>query len=76
MRLQDQVIMIKLGDSPLHIFTESIRFEPDRGTITSESSILIQTSNARIEAEQAIFDLDSEVYSFKKARGIYYDSDG
>lgn len=74
LRLQDHVVMVRLGNQPLQIYTQSIRFEPDRDLITSESSILMQSTNARIEAEQAIFDLANNVYSLKKARTIYYRS--
>jgi len=72
LRLQDQVVMLRLGAHPMQIYTESIRFEPDRDTITSESSILMQSVNARIEAEQGIFDLANNVFSLTKARTIYY----
>jgi len=73
LRLQDQVVMLRLGANPIQIYTESIRFEPERDTITSESSILMQSSTARIEAEHATFDLANNVYSLKKASTIYYD---
>ena len=65
--------MLRLGANPMRIYTESVRFEPDRDTITSESSILMQSTNARIEAEHGIFDLANSIYSLKQARTIYYD---
>lgn len=73
LRLHDQVVMQKQGDDPLRLYTESIRFEPDRDLVTSESSILLQTRNARIEAEQAVFNLADKVYSLRKARAVYDD---
>ncbi len=75
LRLSDQVVMQKGGDNPLHIVTESIRFEPDRDLVTSETSILLRSAQAQIEAERAVFDLSSRVYRFTKTRAIYRNDD-
>lgn len=72
MRLHDQVVIKKQGDNPLQLYTNSIRFEPDRDLVTIESSVLMQTKQARIEAEQAVFNLSDKIYSLRKARAIYY----
>ena len=70
--LRNQVVMQKFGDHPMQLYAEIIRFEPDRNLVTSESSILLESGNSRIEAEQATFDLDNNVYSLKKTKAIYY----
>jgi LPS export ABC transporter protein LptC len=75
LRLRQQVVMQKQGRNPMQMYTESIRFEPDRDLVSSEASVLIHSKQARIEAEQAIFDLAGEVYRFSKARTTYYHED-
>ena len=72
LRLRKQVVMQKQGDNPMQMYTESIRFEPDRDLVSSEAKVLIHSNQAKIEAEQAIFDLAGKVYRFNKTRAIYY----
>ncbi len=75
LRLREQVVMQKQGDNPMQMHTESIRFEPDRDLVSSEAKVLIRSNQAKIEAEQAIFDLAGKVYRFSKTRTIYYHGD-
>ena len=69
--LQQNVVLQKLGDDPLRLTTETIQFEPDRDLVTMPDKVLILSNNARIEAEQATFNLTSKVYLFQKARTVY-----
>lgn len=71
LRLRHQVVMQKAGANPVEMRTESIRFEPDQDLVSSETSVVIRTKQARIEAEQAIFDLAGKVYRLTKTRAVY-----
>jgi lipopolysaccharide export system protein LptC len=75
LRLSNQVVMQKQGDNPMQVYTESIRFEPDQNLVSSEASVLIRNKRARIEAEQAIFDLAGKVYRFSETHSVYYHDD-
>ena len=75
LRLRNQVVIQKLGDNPIQMYTESIRFEPDRNLVTSEAKVLMRSNQAQIEAEQAIFDLAAKVYRFNKAHSVYSHGD-
>ncbi|MCP4335904.1 MAG: LPS export ABC transporter periplasmic protein LptC [Gammaproteobacteria bacterium] len=76
MRLRQEVVMQKQGTQPMQVYTESIRFEPDRDLVTAESNILMISPQARIEAESAQFNLAGKVYQFEKARAVYHREDG
>ncbi len=75
LRLREQVVMQKQGDNPIQIYTESIRFEPDRDLVSSEAKVLMRSNHAKIEAEQVVFDLAGKIYRFTKTRAIYYHDD-
>ena len=72
MWLRQNVVMQKQGERPMQVYTESIRFEPDRDLVTAESDILMLSQQARIEAEHAVFDLAGKVYKFKNTRAVYH----
>jgi lipopolysaccharide export system protein LptC len=74
-RLRQQVVMQKQGDNPMQMYTESIRFEPDHDLVSSEAKVLMQSKQARIEADRAEFDLAGKVYRFKKTSAVYYNGD-
>ena len=69
--LQQNVVLQKLGDDPLRVTTETIQFEPDRNLVTMPDKVMMRSNSARIEAEQATFDLTSKVYLLQKARTVY-----
>ena len=69
--LQQNVVLQKLGDDPLHLTTETLQFEPDRDLVTMPEKVLIRSNSAQIEAEQATFNLNSKVYLLQKARTVY-----
>ena len=75
MRLRQDVVMQKQGAQPMQVYTDSIRFEPDRDLVIAESDILMVSPQARIEAERARFNLARKVYRFKKARTVYHRED-
>ena len=75
MRLRQEVVMQKQGTQPMQVYTESIRFEPDRDLVTAESDILMINPQARIEAESAQFNLADKVYQFEKTRAVYHRED-
>jgi hypothetical protein len=63
--------MQRHGESPMQIYTESIRFEPDRELVTAESEILMVNPQARIRADFAEFDLARKIYKFTRTRSVY-----
>jgi len=71
LRLTQQVVMQRRGESPMQIYTESIRFEPDRELVTAESDTLIVIPKARIRADYAEFDLARKIYTFTRTRSVY-----
>lgn len=75
LRLRNQVVIQKQGDNPFQMYTEGIRFEPDLNLVTSEAKVLMRNKQARIEAEQAIFDLAGKIYRFNKTYSVYSHGD-
>ena len=75
LRLRNQVVIQKRGDNPFQMYTESIRFEPDRDLVSSEAKVLIRNKQGQIEAEQAVFDLAGQIYRFSKTHSIFYHDD-
>lgn len=75
LRLRNQVVIQKQGDNPFQMYTEGIRFEPDLNRVTSEAKVLMRNKQARIEAEQAIFDLAGKIYRFNKTYSVYSHGD-
>ena len=71
LRLRNQVVIQKQGENPMQMYTEAIRFEPDRHLVTTEAKVLMRNNQAQIEAEQAIFDLAGRVYRFSKTHSVY-----
>lgn len=71
LHLTREVVMQRQGDSPLQVFTDSIRFEPDRELVTADSEILMIDANARIRADHAEFDLARRVYKLQRTRAVY-----
>ena len=70
--LHQQVVMQKFGADPFELQAESIRFEPDKDLVSSETSVLMRSKQARIEAEAAVFDLAAGIYRLNKTRAVYY----
>jgi LPS export ABC transporter protein LptC len=75
LRLRNQVVIQKRGDNPFQMYTESIRFEPDRDLVSSEAKVLMRNKQGQIEAEQAVFDLAGQIYRFSKTHSIFYHDD-
>ena len=75
LRLRDKVVMQKSGARPMQVFTDDILFEPNRNLVTAKTDILMLDHEARIEAEQAQFDLSGKVYKFSNARTVYHRED-
>jgi lipopolysaccharide export system protein LptC len=75
LQLTNQVVMLKKGRSPMQVYSESIRFEPDRDLVTSDSEILMVSPQARIRAQRAEFDLARKIYRFNKTRAVYQHED-
>jgi LPS export ABC transporter protein LptC len=73
--LRQQVVMQKNGTDPFELLTESIRFEPDKNLVSSETDVLMRSKQARIEAKAAVFDLAAGIYRLRKTRAVYYRGD-
>ena len=71
LRLTQQVVMQKQGESPIQIYTDSVRFEPDLDLVTTESETLMVNPQVRIQADSAEFDLARKIYKFTRTRSVY-----
>lgn len=74
--LRRQVVMQKSGDVPLELRTESMRFDPERNLVHSDSGVLLHSPRSRIEAESAVFDLAGNIYRLSRTRALYHDDEG
>jgi LPS export ABC transporter protein LptC len=72
LKLSKNVVMQKLGSRPIQVRSQSMLFEPDRNLLTSEETVVIESGSARISGDQAVFDLQNEVYSLKNTRSVFY----
>jgi LPS export ABC transporter protein LptC len=75
LRLDNNVIMQKLGGDSLQFRSESMLFKPDQDQIVSGANVIIESGRAKISGDKAVFDLRNEVYSLKNTRAIYYHAD-
>ena len=75
LHLKQQVVMQKQGPSPMQVYTESIRFDPDRELVSSDSETLMVSPQARIRAKSAEFDLARKIYRFSKTWSVYSHED-
>jgi len=72
MRLSDNVVMQKMGGDLMEVRSESILFEPDRDLLVSNQGLVIEWPNARISADEGVFDIQKQVYKLKNAKAVYY----
>ena len=70
-RLRKQVVIQKQGNNPMQMYTESIRFEPDLNLVSTEAKVLMRSKQGQIEAEEATFDLATQIYRFNKTHSVY-----
>ncbi len=75
LHLSREVVMQRRGESPMQVFGESIRFEPDLDLITADEEILMVSPQGRVKAERGVFDLARRVYRLDRARGVYNHED-
>ena len=75
LHLSREVVMQRRGDSPLQVYGESIRFEPDLELITADEDILMVRPQGRVSAEGGVFDLARGIYRLSRARGVYNHED-
>jgi LPS export ABC transporter protein LptC len=75
LHLRQQVVMLKQGDAPMQVYTESISFAPDKQLVRADSEILMLNGQARIRAQSAEFDLAEKVYRFDQTLSVYRDED-
>lgn len=72
LRLENNVVMQKLGTNAIQFRSESMLFKPDQDLVASESNVVIESLRSTISGDNAVFDLSNEVYSIKNTRAIYY----
>ncbi len=72
LQLNDNVVMQKFGPRPMQVRSQSMLFEPDRNRLSSEETVVIESGNARISGNNAVFDLQNEIYLLKNTRSVYY----
>ena len=76
MWLRRQVVAHKSGGLPFELRTESMRFDPARDLVQSDSGVLLRGQRSRIEADSAVFDLAARVYRLSRTRALYHDGEG
>jgi len=72
LRLDNEVVMQKMGGDAIQFRSESMLFKPDQDQVVSEAEVIIESGRAKISGDKAVFDLRNEVYSLKNTRAIYY----
>ena len=75
LRLDDNVLMQKMGADPIQVRTESMLFKPDQDLVAIDAKLTIESDSAKISGDNAVFDLGNESYSMKNTRAIYYHAD-
>lgn len=75
LHLTQQVVMQKQGEAPMQVYTDSVRFEPDRDLVTTDSETLMVNPQARIKADFAEFDLARKIYKFTRTHSVYNHED-
>ncbi len=73
MKLSKKVMMQKMGKDPILVRSETILFDPDRDLAVADQGLVIESANTRITADEAVFDLNNQVYRLKNTRTVYYD---
>ena len=76
LRLSDQVVMRRLGQSPMEIRGQSFVFEPDADRVTSEESVVLEDAQSEVHGEHAVFNLGQGNYTLRKARATYNNEKG
>jgi lipopolysaccharide export system protein LptC len=56
----------------MRVQAQSMLFKPDLNLLSSEENVIIESGNARISGNRAVFDLQNEVYSLKNTRTVFY----
>jgi LPS export ABC transporter protein LptC len=72
LRLDNNVVMQKLGGDAIQFRSESMLFKPEQDQVISETMVIIESGRAKISGDKAVFDLSNKVYSLKNTRAIYY----
>lgn len=72
LQLSDNVLMQKMGADAIQVRTESMLFKPDLDLVTIDARLTIESDNAKISGDSAVFDLGNESYSLKNTRATYY----
>ena len=71
LQLNHEVVMKRQGANPMQISSEAMVFDADRDLVTSDERVVIESDNAKISGDRAVFDLLNQVYSMKNTRAIY-----
>lgn len=74
-QLDNNVVMKKMGAESIRVRSDSVLFKPDQDQVSMKTTVIIESNDARITGDQAIFDLRNEVYSLTNTRAIYYHAD-
>ncbi len=69
--LIDNVLMQRQGEEPLQLSAKLLRFESDNNLLIGDQGVTITGINTQIDAENAVFDLDKNIYRMTNTRAIY-----
>jgi LPS export ABC transporter protein LptC len=75
LRLDDNVLMQKMGADSIQVRSDSMLFKPDQNLVAIDAKVTIESDSAKISGDNAVFDLGNESYSLKNTRAIYYHAD-
>ncbi len=69
--LTDDVLMRRLGEKPMRLSSQLLRFESDNDLVVGERGVTITSKNSQIDADSAIFDLEKNIYSLTNTKAVY-----
>lgn len=69
--LIDNVVMQKQGQEPMQLSTEHLRFEANKDLMIAKQAVQLIGKNTRINADQAVFELDKNRYTLTNSIAVY-----
>lgn len=70
-QLIDRVVMVRQGSGELRVEAGAMLFEPDFDRIGIAQQLSLQSGNAIINGENAVFDLGKNTYTINNAKAVY-----
>ena len=71
LHLIDDVIFERKGDKPLTMKTALMSFDTKSNIITGRNGVQIVSGKSQIDADNAVFDLERNIYSLHRTTAVY-----